>query len=149
MGAGANLVEHGSVEQICPGVQKPYWKPSCFMKAACMGCSLMRRAHAFDGGDPIAVLHQSKRQARVDPAAVDDDRATAALAVIEALPARALAEHARAAARDMLRGWQNCPPVALLDSDIEAYAAEYVKPVVAEYRRVFLAALRAEAEARG
>ena len=29
-----------TAEQICPGVQKPHWKPSCLTKAACIGCSL-------------------------------------------------------------------------------------------------------------
>ena len=46
---------------------------------------LVRRAQAFDGGDAVAVVHHRQRQARVDPATVDDDRAGAALAVVAAL----------------------------------------------------------------
>src|ERR1700727_200931 len=28
-----------TADMICPEVQYPHWKPSCFIKASCMGCN--------------------------------------------------------------------------------------------------------------
>ena len=47
----------------------------------------MQRAalrQALDGRDMRAVLHDSQRQARIDPPAIDQNRARAALAVVAA-----------------------------------------------------------------
>ena len=40
---------------------------------------------ALDGGDLRAVLHHRESEARIDPPAIDQDRAGAALAVVAAL----------------------------------------------------------------
>jgi hypothetical protein len=46
---------------------------------------LVGRAHAFDGGDLGAVVHDREAQAGIDAAAVDQHRAGAALALVAAL----------------------------------------------------------------
>ena len=70
---------------IWPGVQKPHWKPSWAMKAACTGCSAVAVGEALDGLDLGAVEADGEREAGVDPPAVDEDGAGAALAAVAAL----------------------------------------------------------------
>ena len=47
---------------IWPGVQKPHWKPSWAMKAACTGCEPVAVGQALDGQDLGAV--EAERPAR-------------------------------------------------------------------------------------
>ena len=70
---------------IWPGVQKPHWKPSCAMKAACTGWSSSPRAtpSMVVIAAPSRVT-ASARQELIAPA-VDQDGAGAALAAIAAL----------------------------------------------------------------
>ena len=55
------------------------------MKACCNGCSVPPCARPFDGRDLRAVLHDRQGEARIDPPAVDQNGAGAALAVVAAL----------------------------------------------------------------
>src|SRR4029450_3666207 len=45
----------------------------------------LRRSQPFDGYDLVTFVHDREREARVDPAAVDQHRAGAALSVVAAL----------------------------------------------------------------
>ena len=55
------------------------------MNAACTGCSWSPVRDALDGEDLGAVVADRQRQARIDPPAVDQHRAGAALAAVAAL----------------------------------------------------------------
>ena len=84
---------------IWPGVQNPHWKPSWAMKAACTRMQLVAVRHALDGQDVGAVVADRQGEAGIDPPAVDQDRAGAALAAVAALLGSGQVQAARAADR--------------------------------------------------
>src|SRR5258706_891435 len=51
-----------------------------------------RRSQPFDGDDPVVLVHDRKRKARVDPPAVDEHCASATLPVVATLLGTAQAE---------------------------------------------------------
>ena len=74
-----------TAEQIWPGRAVAALIAVVLHEGGLHRMQVVRRAQALDGGDLVALVHHRERQAGVDPPAVDDHRAGAALAVVAAL----------------------------------------------------------------
>ena len=74
-----------TADMIWPGVQPPHWNASCRMNASCTGCSCVAPRQPLHRGDLGVLPHHGQGQAGLDPLAVDQDRARAALAPVTAL----------------------------------------------------------------
>ena len=79
------------------------------MNACCTGCSAPSVGQPLDRGDFGAVLHDGQREAGVDPPAVDQHRAGAALAVVAALLRAGQRECSRRASSSVVRRAAHSP----------------------------------------
>ena len=92
-----------TAEQIWPGRAVAALEAVMLDEGGLHRMQVLRRAQPLDGGDLVALVHHRERQAGVDPPAVDDDRAGAALAVIAAFLVPVRCRCSRSASSSVVR----------------------------------------------